>query len=100
MKTTSYIIITRRSGKRKVYRTEKYLLLRRIKLVGAIVAAIVTTLLFCGMTITEKYLLMPVQIMFFSAFGVLALVFIIYSYIDSIEPQKSKTKNRKGEKEL
>ena len=100
MKSTSYIIVTHRNGKRKVYRTGKYLILRRIKLVGAIAAAILTVLLFCGMAVIENHPLMPVQIMFFSELGLSTLILIICLYIGNREPQKKQNKKSKGKKDV
>lgn len=44
-----YTIVIHSNGKRRVYRTEAYMLIRRLKFAGAIIAAIAVMLLMCGM---------------------------------------------------
>lgn len=81
MKSTSYIIITHSNGKRRVYRTEKYLLIKRLKFVGAIVAAIAVMLLFCGMAVVDDCPIMPLQLVFFLSFGLAVLILLISLYV-------------------
>lgn len=98
MKTTSYIIITHSNGKRKVYQTEKYLLKKRLTSIGAIIAAIVVMLLFCGMAAVEDSPIMPFQIVFFVGLGLLVLISLIYSYVSYKDPwEKQDSKNKKKE---
>lgn len=94
MKSTSYIIVTRSNGKRKVYRTEAYMLIRRLKFAGAIIAAFAVMFLFCGMAVIEDKAAMPVQMIFFVGMGLFVLISLIYSYVSDKEPWENQGKNK------
>ena len=51
MNRPTYTVIIHKNGKRKAYHTEKYLLIKRLKFIGALVSAAAVMLLFCGMAI-------------------------------------------------
>lgn len=93
MKGPAYIIITRSDGKQKLYRTERYLLMKRLTFIGAIVAALVVMLLFCGMAIAEDGPIMPLQVMMFICFGLFMLGAFICSYVSFKEPYEKQKKN-------
>ncbi len=86
MKSASYIIITHSNGKRKVYRMEKYLFIKRLKLAGAIVATIAVMLMLCGMAVVEDCPIMPLQVVLMLGFGLFVLISFIYSYVSYKEP--------------
>lgn len=94
-KENAYIIITHSNGKRKVYRTEKYLLIKRLKFAGAIASAIAVMLLFCGMAVVENRPVMPLQLVFFLGFGLTVLISFICSYVSYKEPCEKQGENKK-----
>lgn len=77
----SYIIVTHRNGKRKIYPTERYLLIRRLKFAGTVLAAIAVMLLFCGMAVTDGKEAMPLQLVFYVGVGLTVLISLICSYV-------------------
>lgn len=85
MKSTPYIIIISSNGKRRIYRTEKYLLIRRLKFAGAIVAAIAVMLLMCGMAVYDDSPVMPLQLVVMLGIGLFVLIALIYSYVSDKE---------------
>lgn len=93
-KEKSYIIITHSNGKRRVYSTEKYLLIRRLKFAGAIIAAIAVMLLMCGMAVVEDHPVMPLQLVFFLGVGLAVLISLIYSYVSYKEPCEKQNKKQ------
>lgn len=96
MKFTSYTIVTHSNGQRRVYRTERCLLIKRLKFIGSIVAAIAVMLLFCGMAITEDRPVMPLQVVFFAGFGLTVLISLICSYMSYKEPWEKQGGNKKS----
>ncbi len=95
MNQGSYIIVTHSNGKRKIYRTERYLLIKRLKFIGALVSAAAVMLLFCGMALAENSSIMPFQVVFFAGFGLMVLISLIYSYVSYKEPWE-----KRGEKKI
>ncbi|MDE6579936.1 MAG: hypothetical protein K2K41_05335 [Ruminiclostridium sp.] len=96
MKETLYTVVHYSNGKRKVYTTDKYLLLRRLKFIGAIAEAIAVTLLLCGMTMADDCLV-PLQVVALLKMGLLLLILLICAYVSDSEPHEKQEK-RKGEK--
>ncbi|MDE7281515.1 MAG: hypothetical protein K2N36_07225 [Ruminiclostridium sp.] len=96
MQTESYIIVTHSNGKRKVYRTETYLLLRRLKFVGTILTAIAVTMLLCGATLADGSPTMPLEIVALLGIGLLVIILLICSYIKDSERQEKQDKRKKG----
>lgn len=95
MKQGSYIIVTHSNGKRKVYRTERFLLIKRLKFFGALVSAAAVMLLFCGAAVAEDCPIMPLQVVFFAGFGLMVLISLIYSYVSYKEPWEKRGENKK-----
>lgn len=81
MKSTSYTIITHSNGKRRIYRTETYLLLRRLKFIGSIIAAIAVMLLMCGMAVYKDSPIMPFQLVVLAEIGLIVLIALVYLYV-------------------
>lgn len=96
MQSKMYIAVTR-NGKTKVYTTEKYMLLRRLKFIGAIVTAIAVMLLMCGMSLADGSPTVPLQIVALLGMGLLFLILLICAYVSDGEPQEKQEK-RKGKK--
>ena len=95
MKETLYTIVTHSNGKRKVYRTETYLLLRRLKFIGTILAAIAVTLLMCGMSLNDSSPTMPLEVVGLVGMGILLLILLICAYVsDGEKHEKGKGKKR------
>lgn len=95
MKQTVYTIVTQ-NGKTKVYTTEKYLLLRRLKFIGTILAAVAVTLLMCGMSLNDSSPTMPLEVVFLVGMGIFAVALLICSYIsDSGREEKQDKRNGK-----
>ena len=95
MNRPTYTVITHSSGKRKIYHTEKYLLIKRLKFIGALVSAAAVMLLFCGMALAENSPIMPLQVVFFAGFGLMVLISLIYSYVSYKEPWEKRGENKK-----
>lgn len=93
-KEKAYIIITHSNGKRKIYRTETYLLLRRLKFIGAIAAAIAVTLLLCGMTMADDRPTVPLQVVALLGLGLLMLILLICAYVSDKEPCEKRGNNK------
>lgn len=81
MKSTSYIIVTHSDGRRKVYRAERYSLLRKLKFAGALISAIAVMLMFCGIAATEGRPEAPLQIYLILGLGIMTLIMFICAYI-------------------
>lgn len=81
MKEKAFVIVIHSNGKSKIYRTERYLLIRRLKFAGAIIAAIAVMLLLCGMTVADDGPAVPYQLVVLLGIGLFALIALIYSYI-------------------
>lgn len=96
MKQTVYTIVTRK-GKTKVYRTETYLLLRRLKFIGTILAAIAVTLLMCGMSLADGSPTMPLEVVALLGMGILALALFICGYVSDSKKQENR-ENGKSKK--
>ncbi len=86
MNRSTYTVIIHKNGKQKAYHTEKYLLIKRLKFIGALVSAVAIMLLFCGMALAENSSIMPLQVVFFAGFGLMVLISLIYSYVSYKEP--------------
>lgn len=95
MNRPTYTVITHSNGKRKIYHTEKYLLIKRLKFIGALVSAVAVMLLFCGMALAENGPIMPFQVVFFAGFGLMVLISLIYSYVSYKEPWEKRGENKK-----
>lgn len=93
-KESAYIIETKSNGKRKIYRTERFLLVKRLKFAGAMIAAVAVMLLFCGMALAEDGSIMPFQVVFFAGFGLMVLISLIYSYVSYKEPWENHGGNK------
>lgn len=91
-----YTIVIRSNGKRRVYRTEAYMLIRRLKFAGAIIAAIAVMLLMCGMAAIEGKAVMPVQMIFFAGVGLFTLISLICSFVSYKEPWENQGNNKKS----
>ena len=96
MNRPTYTVIIHKSGKRKAYHTEKYLLIKRLKFIGALVSAAAVMLLFCGMALAENSSIMPFQVVFFAGFGLMVLISLIYSYVSYKEPWEKRGENKKN----
>lgn len=93
-KEKAYIIITHSNGKRRIYRTEKYLLIKRLKFAGTIVTAIAVMLLFCGMAVVDDSTVMPLQLVVMLGMGLFILIALVYSYVSDKEIcEKQNNKN-------
>ena len=94
MQSKMYMVVTRK-GKTKIYTTDKYLLLRRLKFVGAIAAAIAVTLLLCGMTMADDCSTTPLQVVALLGLGLLMLILLICAYVSDKEPCEKRGNNKK-----
>lgn len=100
MNRPAYIVVIHRDGKQKAYRTERYLLIKRLKFIGALVSATAVMLLLCGAAVAEDCPIMPLQVVLMLAFGLAVVISLIYSYVSYKEPwekrggEKSKYKGR------
>ena len=61
MNRPAYIVVIHRDGKQKAYRTERYLLIKRLKFIGALVSATAVMLLLCGAAVAEDCPIMPLH---------------------------------------
>lgn len=95
MNRPTYTVITHSNGKWKIYHTEKYLLIKRLKFIGVLVSAVAVMLLFCGMALAENSPIMPLQVVFFAGFGLMVLISLIYSYVSYKEPWEKRGENKK-----
>ncbi len=59
-----YILVTHSNGKQKLYSVKKYRLLTAVKIAGALLGALLTMLLMCGMVIMDQHPLMALQLVF------------------------------------
>ncbi|MDE6725708.1 MAG: hypothetical protein K2J79_08900 [Ruminiclostridium sp.] len=94
MKETLYTVVHYSNGKRKIYRTETYLLLRRLKFISAIAGAITVSLLLCGMTMVDDCPTMPLQIVALLGLGIIVLILLICAYVSDKEPCEKQEKSR------
>ena len=93
-KESVYIIETKSNGERKIYRAERFILVKRLKFAGAMIAAVAVMLLFCGMALVEDGPIMPFQVVLFAGFGLMVLISLIYSYVSYKEPWEKQGGNK------
>lgn len=79
------MIVSHLNGKRKIYTSEKYKLLKGAKFAAIISTAIGLMLLMCGMAAIENHPIMPLQLVFLLGIGLFVLISLIYSYVSDKE---------------
>lgn len=88
MKTKSYIIVTRRSGKRKVYTTERYRFLKGLKFAATMLLALAVMILLCGMAAVDDCPAKAFRLIVMIGIGLLLLIMLLYRCLEDMKNDK------------